>query len=340
MRERSATTKDVAKAAGVSVATVSRVLNNSGYVGPELTERVWDAVRRLDYRPNTLARGLKTNKTSTVGIVISNIMNPFFTAVVRGIEDRANEEGLTVILCNTDENPDKQEEYLSVLIEKQVDGLLISPVPAHDRHLPVGLANHLTRIPIVFVDRRSRDLDGSVVLVDNIQGAYCAVEHLIALGHERIGIVTGPLNLTTGSDRLEGYRLALADHGIGYDERLSRIADFKLEQAEAKTMELLSQSVAPTALFVANNLMTIGALRAIRKKGLSIPNDIALVTFDDPEWAEFIHPALTAVAQPTYELGLCAMGLLAKEIENPSIEKQEVVLGCELVVRESCGVHR
>ena len=266
-----------------------------------------------------------------------NIMNTFFTAVVRGVEDRANQQGLNVILCNSDDNPDKEMEYLSVLLDRQVDGLILAPAAAPSRPLTGDLAERLSQVPVVFVDRRGWGDKRNAVLVDNIQGAYCAVKHLIALGHRRIGVITGPLDLTTGADRLEGYRLALADHGISYDERLLRVADFKLEQAEARTMELLEEIPAPTALFVANNLMALGTLRAIRRKGLAVPDDIALVTFDDPEWAELIRPALTVVAQPTYDLGASAMGLLLDELSDESGCAREVVLKCSLLVRESCG---
>ena len=337
MGSRSVTAKDVAKAAGVSVATVSRVVNGSPLVSDKLARRVWSAIKRLNYRRNILARGLKTNQTSTVGIIVPNIMNTFFTAVVRGVEDRANQQGLNVILCNSDGNPDKEVEYLSVLLDRQVDGLILAPAAAPSRHLSEDIAERLSQVPVVFVDRRGWGDKRSVALVDNIQGAYCAVEHLISLGHRRIGVVTGPLDLTTGADRLEGYRLALVEHGISYDERLLRVADFKLEQAEARTMELLEEIPAPTALFVANNLMALGTLRAIRRKGLAVPDDIALVTFDDPEWAELIRPALTVVAQPTYDLGASAMGLLLDELSDESGCAREVVLKCSLLVRESCG---
>ncbi len=328
---------DVARRAGVSVATVSRVINEAGYVSPELTDAVWEAIRELGYRRDALARGLKTRTSGTIGVIVSNILNPFYTALVRGIEDTASELGFNMVLCNTDEDPAKILNYLRVLHEHRRDGIVLASAPEATPQGRTELKSIASYVPVVLVDRRSSLIDASTVLVDNVSGARDAVAHLIELGHRRIGIVTGPYETTTGRDRLLGYRLAHEEYNIPVDENLIRSTEFITLPAQEATQELLMIRPRPTALFMGNNLMTIGALCTIRQLGLRITDDISIVGFDDPEWSEIISPTLTAVAQPTYELGVSAMKLLHKRIQGDEDVTGELVLSCKLVVRDSTG---
>lgn len=328
---------DVARKAGVSVATVSRVINETAYVSPELADAVWEAIRELRYRRDALARGLKTRTSGTIGVIVSNILNPFYTALVRGIEDTASELGFNMVLCNTDENPGKMLNYLRVLHEHRMDGIVLASAPETTAQGRTELKSVASHVPVVLVDRRSSLIDASTVLVDNVSGARDAVAHLIELGHERIGIVTGPSETTTGRDRLAGYRLAHEEYNIPIDENLIRSTEFTTLPAQKATRELLMTHPRPTALFMGNNLMTIGALRSIRQLGLKITEDISIVGFDDPEWSEIISPTLTAVAQPTYELGVSAMTLLHRHMQGDQDVPRELVLSCSLVVRDSTG---
>ncbi len=329
-----ATLKDVARRAGVSVATAARVLGGYGYASPRTRERVLRAARQLDYTPNALARGMVKKRTHAVGVIVSDNANPFFAAVVRGVEDVLRRHGYAVILCNSDENPEKEDLYLRVLREKQVDGLLLAPSgqagPQLRRWLRAGL-------PLVLVDRRLEGVRADAAVVDNVEGARTAVSHLISLGHRRIGIISGPARVFTGRERLAGYLAALEAAGLRPDPALIREGDFKQDSGYRLAREFLEMKRPPTALFVANNLMTVGAMLALKEAGVRIPQELAVVGFDDMDWAPILTPALTAVAQPAYALGTSAATLLMQRLEDPARPVQEVVLKTHLVVRESCG---
>jgi len=328
------TLKDVARKAGVSVATAARVLGGYGYASPQARERVLRAARQLDYTPNALARGMVKKRTHAIGVIVSDNANPFFAAVVRGVEDVMRRHGYAVVLCNSEESPEKEDLYLRILREKQVDGLLLAPSgqasPQLRRWLRAGL-------PLVLVDRRLEGIRADAALVDNVEGARTAVSHLIALGHRRIGIVSGPARVFTGRERLAGYLAALEAAGLPADPALVREGNFKQESGYRLAREFLTMKRPPTALFVANNLMTIGAMLALKEARVRIPQELAVVGFDDMDWAPILTPALTAVAQPAYTLGTSAATLLMQRLENPARPVQEVVLKTRLVVRESCG---
>jgi DNA-binding LacI/PurR family transcriptional regulator len=270
--------KEVAKLAGVSVATVSRVLNDNPNVSPELCSRVLAAVEKLNYQRNRVARSLRAKTSLIVGLIISDIQNPFFTSVVRGVEDVAYDHGYTLLLCNSDEDPTKEHLYIDIMLAEKVAGVIISPVAEVDNYSSLLLQ---AGVPIVSMDRRMRDLDVDTVLVNNVKGAYQAVSHLIELGHRRVGFIGGPLQTTTGRERHEGYKKALTEHGIGLEQGLVKIGDFKQDSGYQIACELLESDDSPVAIFTANNLMTLGALNAIHEKGLNIPQDIAIVGFDD-----------------------------------------------------------
>ena len=328
------TVKDVARLADVSTATVSRVLTGSSRVSPQLSKRVLEAVEALQYKPSRVARSLRTRTTRILGVIVSDIRNPFFTSLVRGIEDVAHANEYSLILCNSDEDPAKEELYISVLMAEAVAGAIVVPI----REDSVACATLVeSGIPIVAVDRRLSSLNVDRVLVDNVLGAHLAVCHLIEQGCTRIGLIGGPLHTTTGRERLAGYKKALVEHAIELDEDLIKTGDYKQSSGYHLACELLELDDVPTAIFAANNMMTLGALEAIHDRGLHIPRDLALVGFGDMPWAEVLDPALTVVAQPTHELGRSAANVLLSRIANRDQETVEIRLEPTLIIRESCG---
>jgi LacI family transcriptional regulator len=329
--------RDVATLANVSTATVSHVINQTTYVSPALRQRVIGAMRELNYHPNAVARSLKTKQSKTVAMVIPDITNPFFPAIVRGAEDVLRHEGYTLLLGNADEDGKTEETYYNTFHAKRVDGTLLiisphSPTPEYlQKHNPDAF-------PIVYVDRFYRGLPGDVVIADNVGGSYQAVCHLIENGHRWIAIITGPLELVNARMRLNGYERALTKYRIPRNDNFVRPGRFDARSGYEQTLELLALRKPPTAIFSCNALMTIGCLRAIRERGLRCPEDLALVSFDDLEWFEVCSPSITAVSQPAYELGSTAAELLVKRISGtlcgPPCRK---VLTTRLMVRESSG---
>lgn len=329
------TIRTVADHAQVSVATVSAVLNGSKPVSPTLTARVRESVAALDYRPNTLARSLKQQRSRILGLVLSDITNPFFTTLVRAVEDTARERGYTLLLGNTDEQAAKEETYVELLRSRQVDGLILVASAGDHAYLPDLLTAGFS---VVCVDRSLVSLGVDSVLTDNVTGAAEAVGHLVRCGHRRVGIVTGLSGVTSTFGRLAGYRRALAAAGIPEDPTLIRGGNSRIDGGEIETAALLDLPEPPTALFVTNNLMTIGAMRVILDRGLRCPEDIALIGFDDFEWASVFRPRLTTVRQPVYEIGATATRLLLDRIERKrDAAAIEVLLPPTLVIRESCG---
>ncbi|MDW8325162.1 MAG: LacI family DNA-binding transcriptional regulator [Anaerolineales bacterium] len=329
-----ATVKDVARHANVSIATVSRIINNQGTVSPEIRERVLAAIQALDYRPSRVARRLRTNSTFVIGLVISDIQNSFYTSLTRGVEDVASANGYSLLLCNTDEDPQRERKYLEVMHEENVAGIILASATegGHDTRLIQA------SIPVVALDRVLTDVSVDTVLVDNIAGARQAVEHLISRGHRRIGAILGERPITSSIERLEGYVQALSHAGLPVDPNLIRRAD--LRQADDSTrcaLELLNLPERPTALFTGNSLITLGTLRAIQAAGLHIPRDIALVAFDDIPWGELLNPPLTAIRQPTYQLGKTAAEMLLARIAEPDRPVTQVRLPVEFIVRASSG---
>jgi LacI family transcriptional regulator len=325
--------KDVAERARVSVSTVSHVLNGTRKVAGETQEAVLSAIEELSYQPNLLAKSLKTRRTFTIGLLVSDIQNSFFTSVVRGIEDVALSRGYHLFLCNTDEDAAREDEYVRELAKKRVDGLLVaSSAPRHNHARRLRAEN----LPFVFVDRKVEGVDADVVSVDNREGMRLISDHLVGLGHERIGMISGPLDKASGYERYLGLQSALADLGVGLEDSLVRFGDFRTSSGRDGTQELLRLPSPPTALVTANNQMTLGALLAVKELGLRIPDDISVVGFDDPEWAPLTDPPLTTLAQPTYEMGVEAVKLLLDRIEGEQEgHTRRVPLEPWLVVRES-----
>ncbi|MDG4767551.1 LacI family DNA-binding transcriptional regulator [Solwaraspora sp. WMMD406] len=321
----------MARKAEVSPATVSRVVNGHANVDPVLADRVRRAMNELGYRPNAVARNLRRSRTTLWAVVISDIGNPFFTALVRGVEDIAQRSGFSVVLCNTDEDPTKEARYLNAVLAEQVAGVIIAPSGPQTDLDQLAAA----RVPVVVIDRQLHGSRIDTVLVENEHGAELATAHLVESGYQRIACITGRRGVYTASSRLAGYRRALTAAGHHYDERLVRYADFRSDGGYQAMSELLRCQPRPDALFVANNLMTVGALECLVDNGITVPADMGVVGFDDLPWAHLVRPALTTVAQPTYQLGETAGQLLTERIATPDRDATTVTLPTKLQVRES-----
>jgi LacI family transcriptional regulator len=328
------TINDVAKRAGVAPITVSRVINNSGYASEETRRRVEAAIEELGYVPNTLARGLRSKRTNTLALVVTDIANPFFTLIARGVEDTASASGFTVIYCNTDESEAKEEKYINILVQKQVDGVLL--VPACNSSKSVNFL-HSNNVPIVLIDRSVPGFQTDLVRCNSETGAYDLVKHLIELGHKRIAAITGPHGVSTSEDRVSGYQHAMSEAGL---ENLTSVYYGAFTQASGYELanQVLAQNPRPTAIFGANNFLSIGILKALRDANLSVPQDLSVVGFDDLPVSLIVDPILTVAAQPAYEMGQQATQLLLKRLSDDALESnQEIILPTELIVRRSSG---
>ncbi|MER2598691.1 MAG: LacI family DNA-binding transcriptional regulator [Caldilineales bacterium] len=343
--------KDVALHAGVSIATVSHVINGTRFVSDETRDKVLAAIESLNYRPNAIARGLATNSTHKIGLIISDITNPFFTAIARGVEDVISSYQYNTIFCNTDEDPQRETNYLNLLAAQHVDGIIISPTGVHCDTL-LALAN--SGVPIVQLDRRSPNITAPLVAVDNEAGSYQAIRYLLELGHRRIAYVMGIDTVSTQTERLNGWQRALTEAGVAVDEGLIVRADPRfygmqsgsgaatrrdshhgLPAVHQAIRMILQTPQRPTAIFVANNQLTLGTLYALKEYGLRCPEDISLISFDDHDWAPLFNPPLSVVRQPTHKIGLAAAELVMKMVKQQPVDTPPL-LPVELVIRASC----
>jgi LacI family transcriptional regulator len=335
--------KDVAEKAGVSITTVSHVINETRYVSDDLKSRVLKTMEALNYRPNTLARSLRSGRSRTIGLVIPDISNLFFADISRKIEDKGFEYGYSVILCNTDDDFEKESRYIDVLLEKQVDGIIfISAGTSKQNSLnKMGMG-----IPIVIADRDIPSLTSDVVLIDNHEGGYKATIYLISLNHKRIACITGPSLMTPSALRVEGYKHALIESGIKIDDSLICQGDFRYESGEYCMRNLLNLSNPPTAVFVCNDMMALGAFRAIHESGKKIPEDISIIGFDNIPLSQTSYPTLTTMAQPTEDMANMAVDILVDRIRikqemkhNHDVEPEfkRNILNAQLIERESCS---
>lgn len=325
----------VARKAKVSISTVSRTINGTGKISEATQEHIRKVMRELGYKPNRVARRLRASggKCNLIGLIIPNIQNPFFADLARGVEDVAYKNNYAVLLCNYDEDFQKQQFYLDVMQAESVDGVILPPLHESDKAILKIVANGFS---VVCVDRALTGATIDKVVVDNRRGALEAVEHLLRKGHQRIGIISGPADSSTGRERLDGYKAALTAAEVAIDPELITHGDYKEESGRRLSEQLLSRRNPPTALFVANNLMVIGALETIAARQLRIPKDVALVGFDDIPLAAVFNPPLTVVRQPAYEVGRSAAELLLRRIEEPQRPAVSVQLLPELIVRKSC----
>lgn len=323
---------EVAKLAGVAPITVSRVVNNNGYVSEDTRRRVEAAIQELAYIPNALGPSLRSKRTQTLALVLSDITNPFWTAVARGVEDAANLRGYHIIIGNTDESPEKEEQYLTFLMKKQADGFLVVPVSSHSQK-----TLRRRHVPFVMLDRKIPNDQSDSVRCDSVSGAYKLTKHLLELGHRDIAIITGRQEISTAYERVAGALQAFEEAGLSERPQVYW-GDFVQETGYLYAKQVLDTKPRPTAIFATNNFIAIGAMRALREADVQVPKDMSVVVFDDLPAAITIDPFFTVAAQPAYEMGRQATELLLTRLakEGPE-EPQEIVLPVEIIVRKSSG---
>lgn len=331
------TIRDVAKLAGVAPITVSRVVNNLPGVSPATRERVIKAIDTLNYVPNAMAKSLRSQQSCTIALVLTDITNPFWTTVARGVEDTAARRGYNVIFCNTDEDREKEAKYLNILLQRRVDGIIIAP-SANDKDYLLSLKRH--NVPCVLVDRRVNGFNADVVRSDSREGARLLTQHLIDLGHRRIALLAGPTKVFTSRERLAGYLETLQKNGIPVDNGLIKEGMFEEEGGFQFASEILECVPRPTAIFAANLSIAIGALRALREAGVRVPEDIGLVCFDDLAQVSVIYPFLTVWAQRPYAMGVAAAELLLDRMTSKTRRHKirEIIIDADLIIRKSCGI--
>ena len=331
------TMEDVARLAGVSVSTVSAVVNNKGIVSPELTKRVQQAIEAIGFRPHAGARGLRLGRTHIIGMVIQDVANPFFVEVMRGVEDEAIKNGYEIMVCDSNGQSDLEEKHLNALYAQRVDGVLLA---ASDSY---AVREVLARkhAPIVFVDCVPIRAKVTCVVTDNFEASYEATRYLIGLGHQRIAVISGRLVHSTSIDRVEGYRKAMQEANLPIREEYVTHGDSRIESGYHFGLMLLKSPEPPTAIFTLNNRMTLGILRALRELKTPCPERVSVLSFDDSDWAAVFNPTLTAIEQPTYEIGKRAVELLLQSIQSArkgaEIETRQVLLKSSLRIRESTG---
>jgi LacI family transcriptional regulator len=328
------TVKEVAERAGVSTATVSRALSGTGKVREPARARILEAAQELSYRPNRAARDLRVRSSRAVGVLIPDIENPFFTSLVCGIEDVLGKTDYSLLLASYNEDPIQEERRLEVFRADGVRGLIFAASRSPSRlYSELGKAG----MALVAASRDVTRLPVDQVTVANRDGAYAGTSHLIQLGHRRIAIINGPLALTTARDRQTGYEQALHEAGLPLDESLVMHGAFNQAAGHSAMQQLLSSNAQPTAVFAASNLLTLGALQAIHDRHLAIPDDVAIVGFDEMPWAMSLRPPLTTVAQPAFDVGRTAAELLLARVREPELPRRQIVLETKLIVRSSCG---
>ena len=331
------TVLDVAKRAGVAPITVSRVINNSGYISQTTRERVEAAVKELGYVPNTIARGLRSKRTMTLALVVTDITNPYFTLMARGVEDVAGDSGYTVVYCNSDESEAKEEKYVNILAQRQVDGVLLVPSCGNVKTIKFLLSNDIT---VVALDRRVSGVEIDSVRSDSQDGAKRLINLLIRLGHKRIAMITGPKDVSTSVDRVTGYQQALSEADLDENE-LVYYGAFNQESGYEFTNQAMLHSPRPTAIFGANNFITIGIIKALHDLKIDVPGDVSVVGFDDLPESMLVNPFITVARQPAYEMGRIATELLLKRISIELDEEyQELILPTEIIEHDSISSRR
>jgi LacI family transcriptional regulator, galactose operon repressor len=332
------TVANVAQRAGVSVATAGRVLSGTGYASEEARRAVLDAAREIGYVPNQIARSLRTRRTQLAGLLIGDVENSFYSAIAKNVESVAKDAGYHVVLCNSNDDPATEKEYLQLLEGMRVDGIIITPTGRN--------ASYLRRLgekgtTIVQIDRRVDGLKADAILLDNAAGARIAVSHLIEAGHSRIGILTGPRDLLTGHDRLAGYEQALSEHGIPITPELIRAGSFLHDHAIEAATALLRLNPPPTAIFAANNVLAEGCFVALSAAGMKVPKDMSMVAFDDVPWMSMVNPQLTAIRQPVADMARSAAEVLLRRLrEDKQPSPSTSVFQSELIVRGSVAPAR
>jgi LacI family transcriptional regulator/LacI family repressor for deo operon, udp, cdd, tsx, nupC, and nupG len=326
--------KDVASKAGVSIATVSRVINDAQNISDETRFRVQQAMKALSYRPSRIAKRLRSKSVAgnLVGVMVPDISNPFYIDVLTGIEDYMHSHNYLLIMCNFSQNEQREQLYLDALVSESVDGLIVAPAHEEDEKIR---ALEKDNIPFVCIDRGLKNVNADLVLVENEEGAYRAVRFLAEQGYRNIAYISGLLQIPTSRQREAGYQRALQESNIPIQEDLVKYGDSSRKSGVELARELLIQDNRPDALFTGNNLITLGALETINEMGLKIPEDIAIIGFDDMPWSSTLNPPLTAVRQPAYEIGRRAAELLYQRILEPGRPNVKIVLDTKLMIRKS-----
>ncbi|MGG1662408.1 LacI family DNA-binding transcriptional regulator [Brevibacillus sp. NRS-1366] len=321
---------DVAREAGVSIATVSKVINNTGRISEKTKENVLNIMKQLNYQPSVVASALTGKSTYTIGLMIPDLANPFFSGIARSIEDRAHVLGYNLVICSSDYDSAKEAKYISLLLQKSVDGIILAS----------GFENIETvkdlikqKVPTAIIAREIPSLEVDTVAVDDFLGGYQATSHLLALGHTNIAIIAR--DLWSNRERMRGYRQALEEAGIAYPSEVEYVSESDVESGKQLAEQILQQKNRPTAIFACNDLLAMGAIQAAREQALSIPRDLSVVGFDNTVWASVTDPPLTTVAQPIRDMGTQVMNLLMQEINGQKRHRQRVVLLPELIVRDS-----
>lgn len=328
------TMRDVAREAGVSVATVSRALSGSAVVAPEVRERVLSTAEAMNYVGSRLPANLRARSSLILSLVVGNVRNPYFPDLIAGCEDAAQRAGYALVFGDSDEDPDRESAVLKQMAVERVAGIVLAAAAGSNEGLRLAQA---AEIPIVAVDRRMPNQRVDTVTVDNAAAVFAGTQHLIELGHRRIAMVSGPQHVSTAKERQAGYLRGLESAGMSADSALLAIGDFRVGTARTLVSDLLALAEPPTAIITVNNLATVGTLQALREAGLRVPRDVSVLGFDDLLAGEFMDPPLTAIAQPTYEVGRKAIELLARRISEPTAPIEDVVLKTELLVRGSTG---
>ncbi|WP_245831035.1 LacI family DNA-binding transcriptional regulator [Sediminibacillus massiliensis] len=331
------TIADVASKAGVSKTTVSRVLNgNFSHTTEATKQRILNAAKELDYSPNALAKSLKSMKTNIIGMVLSNLKNPFWTTVLEGVEDTCRELGYNLMICNSNEDPTVEEQFIKEFQMRQVDGIVLHPT-AQNNHIYQKLAD--SKLPLVFINRRVGDLSALNVVMDNVKGAKTAVDHLLKNGREKVAVVLYDNRFVSPwRERKEGYQKALLANNFMPEDFLVLEVDQQKGNVKKETIQFLKENPEIDAIFSTNNMLTMEVIEAIKEMGLEIPVDIGIVSYDETVWARHLTPPLTTIWQPGYEMGRLAARNLINSIEDPSFQTgQTIILEPQLIVRESCG---
>lgn len=330
------TIKDIARKANVSYATVSRALNNKRGVRESTRRRVLELAVEMSYTPNAIARGLVKKQTLTLGLIIPDITNPFYPEVARGIEDGATEEGFSIFLCNTNWEREREVNYLRLLAEKRVDGIILAPI---DNEVEAGEHRLAGKIPVVYVSNAPYETEHSFVVIDNVLGGFLATEHLIQAGYRRLGFVGSTEDSLTIEERLEGYRRALKEYGLPVEKKYIQLGEFKQESGYRIIRRMIADGDCPRAIFAENDLLALGILQGVKASGLSVPEDVAIVGFDDIPFASFPEVQLTTINQPTYEMGRKAAEVLLEQIgtsdREPPARSMQIYLKPRLMVRKS-----
>lgn len=330
------TIKDIAEKLNISYATVSRALNNRPEVKEETRQKVLDAARKMGYRPNRIARSLVTRRSQCLGLIVPDIMNPFFAELAHGVDEAAAKRGYSVYLCNTHWNEKKELTYLNLLDGRQTDGIILASARDEGTNVKKFIER---KMPLVVVNSLFREFDCHQVMIDNIRGGYLATDHLLRLGHRSIGFIGGLEHVKATIDRLEGLKLALGEKGLEIDEQLISFGAYTWESGFSRTKALLDGGKRPSAIFAANDIVALGVMQAAEESGLKIPEELAIVGFDDIAFSAYPKVRLTTVSQEKKHLGACAVEIILKQLSGrfAFTEKERIVLQPDLVVRQTCG---